>query len=325
MALRMCKECGNEVSTKAASCPKCGAVIKKKNGCLGCLGTAFLIFIALGVIGPLMYDGTPTNPGSLSPEDRGKSSKTQRPQPASWESAQDREYNIQVSAGTPLNTVHDTSKREEIVLLELYSDKIAFTALVSRRKYEEVMALQPPTYLKHEGLEYVQNDLLFWGESGKAEQVSVDGEVFEGFSLASRTAQIVAKGSQVGKVLTAMMSGDRLRLEKHYWNDANEKDFPVFDIDSIREGLSELGASSVSGFTVRESETRCKSYGTRKVVWLDNPAGVFALNGPAIELVQSGSNDVPWESRGRPLQIGRDVLGTAVTAALIQAGLQKCR
>lgn len=153
--------------------------------------------------------------------------------------------------------------------------------------------------------------------------MSVDSEVFKGFSLGSARTQIVAEGSQVGSVLTAMMSGDRLRLEKHYWNDANERDFPVFDIGSIREGLSEVGA--FSGFTVRESETRCKSYGTRKVVWLDNPAGVFALNGPAIELVQSGSSDAPWESGGRPVQIGRDVLGTDVTAALIQAGLQQCR
>lgn len=258
-------------------------------------------------------------------ESEQQAASTQRLQSSPEESAQDRQYKIQVSAGGALNAVHDASKREEVVLLELYSDKIAFTALISRRKYEEVMTLKPPTYFKHKGLEYVQNDLLFWGERGKAEQVSIDGEVFEGFSLASGKTQIVAEGSRVGNVLTAMISGDRLRLEKHYWNDANQKEFPVFDIGSIREGLSELDASSASGFTVRESETRCKSYGTRKIVWLDNPAGVFALNGPAIELVQSGSSDVPWESGGRPVQIGRDVLGTAVPASLIQAGLQKCR
>lgn len=58
MALKKCKECGNEVSTKAASCPKCGAVLKKKTGCLGYIGAAFLIFIILGVIGSLMNDDT---------------------------------------------------------------------------------------------------------------------------------------------------------------------------------------------------------------------------------------------------------------------------
>ena len=260
-----------------------------------------------------------------APTQRRQPAPTQRRQPASGESTQDRQYKIQLSAGDALKAVHDASKRDEIVLLELYSDKIVFTALISRREYEEVMVLKPPTYLTHEELEYVQNDLLFWGESGKAEQVSVDGKVFGGFSLSSGKTQIVAEGSQVGDVLAAMMSGDRLRLEKHYWIDANEKDFPVFDIGVIRKGLSDLDASSASGFTVRESETRCRSYGTRKVVWLDNPAGVFALNGPAIELVQSGSSDVPWVSGGRPVQLGRDVLGTTVIQALIQAGLKKCR
>lgn len=250
---------------------------------------------------------------------------TQGPQSSPGELAQDRQYKIQVSVGDALNAVHDASKRDEIVLLELYDDKIAFTALISRRKYEEVMKLKPPTYFKHEGLEYVQNDLLFWGETGKAEQVTVDGEVFEGFSLASGKTQIVSEGSQVRNVVTAMMSGDKLRLEKHYWNDANEKDFPVFDIGAIRDGLSELSASSESDFTVRESEVRCKSYGKRKVVWLDNPAGVFALNGPAIELLKSGSSDVPWEHGGRPVQIGRNVFGTDITGALIQADMQKCK
>lgn len=246
-------------------------------------------------------------------------------QPVSGQSEHDREYRIQLSAGDALKAVHDTSRREEVVLLELYSDKIAFTALISRREYEEAFALKPPTYLTHEGLEYVQNNLLFWGEAGKSEQVSVDGKVFEGFSLAPGTTQIVAEGSQAENVLAAMISGGILRLEKHYWNDAGEKDYPVFDIDLIREGLSALGPSSASGFTVRESETRCKNYGARKVVWLDNPAGIFALNGPAIDLVQSVSSDVPWVPRGRPVQLGREVLGTTVTQALIQAGLRRCR
>jgi hypothetical protein len=67
MALKKCKECGNEVSTKAASCPKCGAIIKKKTGCLGYIGAAFLIFIVLGVIGSLMNDGTRTDRRSSSP------------------------------------------------------------------------------------------------------------------------------------------------------------------------------------------------------------------------------------------------------------------
>lgn len=68
MALKKCKECGNDVSTKAASCPKCGVVLKKKTGYLGYIGAAFLIFIILGVIGSLLKNETnrPTSRSSLS-------------------------------------------------------------------------------------------------------------------------------------------------------------------------------------------------------------------------------------------------------------------
>lgn len=77
MALKKCKECGNEVSTKAASCPKCGAVLKKKIGYLRYIGAAFLIFIILRVIGSLLNNETnrPTSrssSSSLSSESKSK-------------------------------------------------------------------------------------------------------------------------------------------------------------------------------------------------------------------------------------------------------------
>jgi hypothetical protein len=58
MSLKKCKECGNEVSTKAASCPKCGAVLKTKVGCSGCLGWGLLIFVILVIIGYFTNDIT---------------------------------------------------------------------------------------------------------------------------------------------------------------------------------------------------------------------------------------------------------------------------
>ena len=48
MALKKCKECGKEVSTKADLCPHCGAKQKRKG--IGC-GGALLILIVIGVIG----------------------------------------------------------------------------------------------------------------------------------------------------------------------------------------------------------------------------------------------------------------------------------
>src|SRR4030042_1480369 len=52
MALKKCKECGNEVSTAAKSCPKCGAILKK--GCLSYLLIGILMFVIFGVIGSFM-------------------------------------------------------------------------------------------------------------------------------------------------------------------------------------------------------------------------------------------------------------------------------
>lgn len=55
MALIKCKECGDQVSDKAASCPKCGAPIAKKNkGPSGCM-MVFLIFV--GVLILLLFIG----------------------------------------------------------------------------------------------------------------------------------------------------------------------------------------------------------------------------------------------------------------------------
>jgi hypothetical protein len=47
MALIKCKECGNDVSTTAKTCPKCGAKIVKPAGKLGWL---FAIVVLLGII-----------------------------------------------------------------------------------------------------------------------------------------------------------------------------------------------------------------------------------------------------------------------------------
>jgi len=53
MALKKCKECGKEVSTKADLCPHCGAKQKRKG--IGC-GGAILILIVIGFIGSQIAD-----------------------------------------------------------------------------------------------------------------------------------------------------------------------------------------------------------------------------------------------------------------------------
>lgn len=53
MAIKKCKECGKEVSTKADLCPHCGAKQKRKS--IGC-GGAILILIVIGFVGSQFAD-----------------------------------------------------------------------------------------------------------------------------------------------------------------------------------------------------------------------------------------------------------------------------
>ena len=66
MALKKCKECGNEVSTKAKKCPNCGAPVKASSsvGCLTIIGVIFLI----GLFGSLFdeKDSTTTTKTNVS-------------------------------------------------------------------------------------------------------------------------------------------------------------------------------------------------------------------------------------------------------------------
>ena len=189
------------------------------------------------------------------------------------------------------------------------------------------MVLKPPAYFEYKGSEYVRNDgMLFWGEIGKSESVSVDGRPVEGFALVNQS-QISAASDAARAVLDAARSGNRLKLEKHYWREDGQKGFPSFALASVRDDLSNLSASSATSFTVSESETRCREEGPQKIVWVESAAGSFALNGHAMSLAEIRSDGgTPWLGPdGRPVRIGRDVLGLEVTGQLIQAGLRKCK
>ncbi len=61
MALIKCKECGNEISSKATSCPKCGAPVKAKKslgcGCGSLLLLLLILFIGLSIAMSNMHNG----------------------------------------------------------------------------------------------------------------------------------------------------------------------------------------------------------------------------------------------------------------------------
>jgi zinc-ribbon domain len=74
MALIKCKECGTEVSSKAETCPKCGArVAAKPMGCGTLIGVIFLGGIIISAFSSIFSSGTesdtsspPTSPSSTS-------------------------------------------------------------------------------------------------------------------------------------------------------------------------------------------------------------------------------------------------------------------
>lgn len=84
MALNKCKECGNEVSTKAKSCPKCGAALKKPGGCLRVLGIIIGVSIFLGIVSSLSDPGSDTDSQSTQPANTEPNQSTQsviKPEP----------------------------------------------------------------------------------------------------------------------------------------------------------------------------------------------------------------------------------------------------
>jgi hypothetical protein len=78
MAMTKCTECGNEISTKADACPKCGAKQVRTSGCARIVLILFGLFVLLLIIGqcsPATTDGTssssahPTTAVSIAAED----------------------------------------------------------------------------------------------------------------------------------------------------------------------------------------------------------------------------------------------------------------
>ena len=61
MAMKKCKECGDKLSTKAKTCPHCGAPIPRStevSGCAGCLIVVIAMFVIIGLI----PSGSPESP-----------------------------------------------------------------------------------------------------------------------------------------------------------------------------------------------------------------------------------------------------------------------
>jgi len=50
MALKKCHECGQQVSTSAKACPRCGAKVKKGMGCGSMIVAIFVCCVVIAII-----------------------------------------------------------------------------------------------------------------------------------------------------------------------------------------------------------------------------------------------------------------------------------
>lgn len=71
MALTKCKECGAEISTKAITCPKCGAKVPERTSFVTWLVLIFIIFVTYSILS----SPTPTKSDSSETVSRGNTSE----------------------------------------------------------------------------------------------------------------------------------------------------------------------------------------------------------------------------------------------------------
>lgn len=77
-----CKECGNEISTKADACPKCGAKQVRTSGCAKVVLIFLGFIIALSIIGQCSRSSSDTSTSSASSNAPSASSTQAAPTPA---------------------------------------------------------------------------------------------------------------------------------------------------------------------------------------------------------------------------------------------------
>lgn len=66
MALTTCKDCGQQVSTSAKTCPHCGTPAPSKKKAKGKFWTWFLGFVVLGLIGAVMPKNDTMSPAAVT-------------------------------------------------------------------------------------------------------------------------------------------------------------------------------------------------------------------------------------------------------------------
>jgi hypothetical protein len=221
----------------------------------------------------------------------------------------------------------DQAKWNTFVVCQVSSNDISFNALVPYSEYKEYYTLNPPVKLQYKGYDLVKHDSFFWGKKGSSVMIDIDGVEFGGFTR-KNSHQITYTGSQSSQIIKNLKKGNKLKLDKHFWNEEGSKSYPIFSLIGFTKEYSMLNKNKHNKVTKQypTSGLRCKTQGKRKIVWINTSHGSYALNGPAIDWAKSNKDmgNPILGSDGKPMKIGRDHIPSDKLHSLIYKGLDKC-
>jgi len=135
MSLTKCKECGNQVSTKADKCPNCGAPIKKKTE-VGCFASIVIIIIVLIFIGKI----------SNFFDERSKEEKRQGKAKIEDVFEKDRKEKKRIAAAQ--------KEKQQEKFLETIEDHYQKVAILYKAKNYEGAAKELDPFISHGKLDY---------------------------------------------------------------------------------------------------------------------------------------------------------------------------
>ena len=221
----------------------------------------------------------------------------------------------------------DQAKWNTFVVCQVSSNDISFNALVPYSEYKKYYTLNPPVKLQYKGYDLVKHDSFFWGKKGSSVKIDIDGVEFGGFTR-KNSHQITYTGSQFNQIIKNLRKGNKLKLDKHFWNEEGNKSYPKFSLIGFTKSYSMINKNKLIKVTKQYSTSglRCKTQGKRKMVWINTSHGSYALNGPAIDWVKS-NEDMGKPILGsdeKPMKIGRDYIPSDKLHNLIDKGLKIC-
>ncbi len=155
MALTKCKECGNVVSTKAKSCPQCGAVIKEKMGCIGYVGGGFLVLFAIGVISSLINGGSQRSTPTINPVPQISAPQAPAKQKIGSIAYKERDtVNIGYTSYTVWRSLWSEKLSENKLMDETPNAAFLFVELTARNNDKKARTIPPFKLIDENGAEY---------------------------------------------------------------------------------------------------------------------------------------------------------------------------